>query len=96
MEDKNKHDFPSASVAEADVMEFVVFAIESAAQQMGIPAPDLYNRLEKQHLIQNYLMGCYDVLHTQSRQYIADALIEALLNWEAYNKAVVSREEVVS
>lgn len=29
------------------LMEFVVFAIESAAQKTGIPAPVLYNRLEK-------------------------------------------------
>lgn len=68
------------------VMEFVVFAIESAAQKTGIPAPELYNRLEKVDLITRYLIGMYDVLHTQSREYIADTLIEALYNWESYYK----------
>lgn len=68
------------------IMEFVVFAIESAAQKTGIPAPTLYNRLEKVDLISRYLVGGYDVLHTQSKEYIADTLIEALDNWERYYK----------
>lgn len=57
------------------IMEFVVFAIESAAQKTGIPAPTLYNRLEKVDLISRYLVGGYDVLHTQSKEYIADTLL---------------------
>ena len=68
------------------IMEFVVFAIESAAQKTGIPAPILYNRLEKVNLISRYLIEGYDMLHTQSREYIADTLIEALNNWEKYYK----------
>ena len=68
------------------LMEFVVFAIECAAQKTGIPAPVLYNRLEKVDLITRYLIEGYDVLHTQSREYIADTLIVALDNWERYYK----------
>lgn len=76
----------SQPVVDDRVMEFVIFAIESAAQKMGIPAPVLYNRLERVNLIRNYLISGYDMLHTQSREYIADTLIEALDNWEAYYK----------
>ena len=68
------------------LMEFVVFAIECAAQKTGIPAPVLYNRLDKVDLFTRYLIEGYDVLHTQSREYIADTLIEALDNWERYYK----------
>ncbi|MCD8135031.1 MAG: DUF3791 domain-containing protein [Parabacteroides gordonii] len=68
------------------IMEFVVFAIESAAQKTGIPAPSLYNRLEKVDLNSRHLIEGYDMLHTQSREYIADTLIEALDNWERYYK----------
>lgn len=73
-------------IVEDRVMEFVIFAIESAAQKMDISAPALHNRLEKVNLIRNYLIGGYDMLHTQSREYIADTLIEALDNWETYYK----------
>lgn len=76
----------SQPVVDDRIMEFVIFAIESAAQKMGISAPVLYNRLEKVNLIRNYLISGYDMLHTQSREYIADTLIEALDNWEAYYK----------
>ena len=74
----------SAHVGGGKVMEFVIFAIESAAQKLGIPAPTLYNRLEKLNLIRQYLISGYDMLHTQSREYIADTLVEARENWEAH------------
>lgn len=51
---------------------------------MRIPAPLLYNRLEKVNLIQHCLVEGYDMLHTQSKEYIADTLIEALENWETH------------
>ena len=38
------HSSQSAPVVDGKVMEFVIFAIESAAQKLGIPAPTLYNR----------------------------------------------------
>ena len=72
------HSSQSAPVVDGKVMEFVIFAIESAAQKLGIPAPTLYNRLEKLNLIRQYLISGYDMLHTQSREYIADTLVEAL------------------
>lgn len=73
-------------VIDSKIIEFVIFAIESAAQKMNIPAPVLYNRLEKLNLIRQYLINGYDMLHTQSREYIADTLVEALENWETYFK----------
>ena len=69
------HSSQSAPVVDGKVMEFVIFAIESAAQKLGIPAP-----------IRQYLISGYDMLHTQSREYIADTLVEALENWEAHYK----------
>ena len=73
------HSSQSAPVVDGKV-------IESAAQKLGIPAPTLYNRLEKLNLIRQYLISGYDMLHTQSREYIADTLVEALENWEAHYK----------
>ena len=80
------HSNQSAPVIDGKVMEFVIFAIESAARKLGVPAPALYNRWGKLNLIRQYLISGYDMLHTQSREYIADTLIEALENWEAHYK----------
>lgn len=65
--------------------EFVVFALECAAQKAGISAEELYERMERHGLIHNLLYECYDALHTQGRGYIADVVLEALHNWESAN-----------
>ena len=67
-----------------EIMQFVVFAIECAAEKMGKSSKDIYNRLQKVGLIDNYLIKGYDMLHTQGKAYIADVVIEALHNWEEY------------
>ena len=70
----------------ADVMQFVVFAIESAAQKTGIDSTELYNRLQRLNLVQSVLVECYDMLHTQGRPFIADYVIDTLNNWERQEK----------
>lgn len=71
-------------------MEFVVFALESAAKKAQIPTDELYRRMEKLGLIEKFLFECYDTLHTQGKEYIADVTLEALRNWEEANEKEVS------
>ena len=49
---------------------------------MGITPSELAERLEKRGLIDSRLINYYDTLHTQSAEYIADDIIEALYNYE--------------
>ena len=70
----------------ADVMQFVVFAIESAAQKTGIDSTELYNRLQRLNLVQSALVEGYDMLHTQGRPFIANYVIDTLNNWEKQEK----------
>lgn len=67
-----------------DRMQFAIFAIEAAAQKYGINVHALYLRLKRLDLISQRLLADYDLLHTQSKDYIADDLMETLLNWEAH------------
>lgn len=69
---------------EEKVLTFVVFAIESAAEKLGVPSVEIFNRMHRIGLVQLILVKGYDTLHTQSKEYIADAVIESLHNWEAY------------
>lgn len=66
-----------------DQMEFAITALEAAAKKMKIPASEMYRRLQKQDLIKQRLFKHYTLLHTQSIQWVADDLVETLLNWEA-------------
>ncbi len=34
-------------------------------------------------MIENYIFKNYETLHTQSREYIAEDMVECLKNWEA-------------
>lgn len=61
---------------------FAVIAIESAANKYAVSPSDLAQRLEKQGLIEGRLWKYYDQLHTQSRDYVADDLMEALRHRE--------------
>lgn len=63
-------------------MQFCVIAIETAARKMGIPPQQLAQRLEAQGLIEGRLIKYYDTLHSQSASYVADDIIETLLNYE--------------
>lgn len=44
------------------------------------------DRLLKQDLIHQRLFGQYELLHTQSLDYVADDIAETLLNWENSNE----------
>lgn len=63
-------------------MEFVVFCIEETAKELKELPEILYQRLNKQGLIDNFLLGCYEALHTQSREHIVNDVIMALNNRE--------------
>ncbi|MBQ9466505.1 MAG: DUF3791 domain-containing protein [Muribaculaceae bacterium] len=57
-------------------------AIESGAKRLGISPAEMYRRLKRQDLIHKRLMRHYDLLHTQSLDYVAQDIAETLLNWE--------------
>ncbi|MBO6187223.1 MAG: DUF3791 domain-containing protein [Prevotella sp.] len=64
------------------VYTFVCSCIESAAVTMGCKASDMYRRMERVGLIHDYIIPCYDTLHTESRENVTADVIETLLFWE--------------
>ena len=67
---------------EADKIHFVVMAIGAAAELKHITPMEMHHRLEKVGLLRRLLLDCYDVMHTQSIQHVAEDVVEALNNWE--------------
>lgn len=67
---------------QGDKVLFAVIAIENAAKKLNVSTEELVNRLERQNLIEGRLFRYYDMLHTQSADYVADDLIETLANYE--------------
>ena len=63
-------------------MIFAASCIEATARREHIPATEMYARMSRVGMIHHYMLPYYDVLHTQSRQYVTDTLLETLHNWE--------------
>lgn len=64
-------------------IHFAVMAIESGAKKLNISGREMEQRLQKQDLINRRLIRHYDLLHTQSLEYVADDITETLINWES-------------
>lgn len=61
---------------------FVSSCIESAARAVGCPASQMYLRMKRINLIEDYIWEFYDVLHTQSREYVTEDVLRTLKIWE--------------
>jgi hypothetical protein len=65
------------------VMAFVATCIETTARFLNVSYREIYDRMKKVGMIEKYIFKNYDTLHTQSREYIAEDMVECLKNWEA-------------
>ena len=63
-------------------VHFAVMAIEAIAKQQNVSGDVIYRRLKTQDLIRQRLFRHYDVLHTQSLNWVVDDALETLHNWE--------------
>lgn len=62
-------------------LEFAVFCIENIATYLGIDGTTAYDLLARQtDALQNYIIPCYDVLHTQGKDYIVEDIMMYLHN----------------
>ena len=58
---------------------FSVFCIESLADALDTTGDKIYEMLTvDSDLLDNYIIPCYDVLHTQGKDYIVGDLLERL------------------
>ena len=60
-------------------LEFAIFCIENVAVKLGVNAERVYQAFtEKSDILNGYIVPEYEVLHTQSREYIVDDLLEVM------------------
>jgi hypothetical protein len=56
-------------------LEFAVFCVGSVADKLGKSATEIYDLMKQHRVLQDYIVDFYDVLHTQSQEYITDDII---------------------
>lgn len=62
-----------------DELEFAIFCIENIAIALGKNAEDIYQALtEKSDILSSYIIPEYEMLHTQSKDYIVEDIISLM------------------
>ena len=61
-----------------DVLDFVTFCIGAVALKLQMSRSEVFSRLKRANLISDYIAAGYDILHTFSRSYITDDIIDMM------------------
>ena len=71
----------SPSIEECKAI-FIASCVESAARECGMPADAMYERMSRIHLIEEYILPCYNVLHSESRKNVTADILKTMELWE--------------
>lgn len=60
-------------------LEFIVFCIENIAERLDVEPFIVLDAITKQsNIVSDYIVPCYDTLHTYDKDYIVDELIDVM------------------
>ena len=66
-------------------LTFVVFILNKFAWASKLPISEVYRRLDSLHILDDYIIKHYDVLHTLGEDYLMEDLSE-LINLKSLQK----------
>ncbi len=66
-------------ISNSHELEFAVFCIENVAARLGVDAERVYSAFtDKSDILNGYIVPEYETLHTQSKEYIVNDIIELM------------------
>lgn len=65
------------------VLTFVSTCIEATARTLGVSYLEVYKRMKRLGMIENYILPNYETLHTESRENLVTDMIDCMDLWEA-------------
>lgn len=65
------------------VLTFVSTCIEATARTLGVSYLEVYKRMKRLGMIENYILPNYETLHTESRENLVNDMIDCMDLWEA-------------
>ena len=72
-------DYDRWKIKNSSDLEFAVFCIENVAAKLGVDAERVYQAFtEQSDILNGYIVPEYEMLHTQSREYIVDDLVDVM------------------
>ena len=70
---------PEGTIKNSRELEFVVFCIENVAKELGVNAERVYQAFTgESNILKGYIIPEYDILHTQSREYIVRDILDVM------------------
>ena len=71
--------FDNIKINNTNELEFAVFCIENIASRLERNAEEIYKMLtEESNILSDYIIPEYEILHTQSKDYIVDDIISLM------------------
>lgn len=64
------------------IMAFIASCIESVAGRLGVGYREIFERMDRVGMIDDYIYPCYEPLHSESRENLTESLIDTLYRWE--------------
>lgn len=64
------------------VMAFVASCVESVADHLGVNYREVFERMDRVGMIDDYIFPCYEQLHSESRENLTLSLVDTLTRWE--------------
>ena len=56
-------------------LRFTIFCVNNVADHLNKSAKDVYHLMQDADIINGYIVPCYEVLHTFSKEYIVEDLV---------------------
>ena len=57
-------------------LTFVVFIMHALGQHWNMTTPEVYDILNSTGILDDYIIKCYDVLHTLGKEYLVEDITE--------------------
>lgn len=66
-------------IKNSNELEFAIFCIENVAAKLGVDAERVYQAFtQKSDILNGYIVPEYEILHTQSLDYIVEDLVDVM------------------
>ncbi|WP_455505225.1 DUF3791 domain-containing protein [Clostridium sp.] len=59
-------------------LEFSVFIINKLSDYLKKPVSDIYKILKESNILEDYIIECYDVLHTLGSEYLMEDITDVI------------------
>ena len=80
---ENPFKFGTIDISDTQIiLAFIATCIETTARQLKTSYQDVYQRMMRVKMLENYIVPNYETLHTESRENLALGLVECLQQWE--------------